>query len=82
LSRISSLISGQVKSDGTSAWDAFVEDEKLRKIDNITDQGMAALSISRVSRQLGHHHDAKIQNSRSQQRKRDRRVRLRSSTAI
>jgi DNA-binding XRE family transcriptional regulator len=42
--KVGPLISEQVKSDGTSAWDAFVGDEKLRKVHNITDQEMAALS--------------------------------------
>jgi predicted transcriptional regulator len=38
------LISEQPKSSGMSAWDAFVSDEKLRKVHNITDQEMVALS--------------------------------------
>src|SRR5260370_31484146 len=38
------LISEQPKSSGVSAWDAFVRDEKLRKIHNITDQEIVALS--------------------------------------
>jgi hypothetical protein len=39
-------------------------------------------TISRASRQCGHHHDSKIQNSRSQTRKQGRRVPLRFNTAI
>jgi hypothetical protein len=42
------LISEQPKSSGLSAWDAFVRDEKARKIHNITDQEMETLS--RVAR--------------------------------
>jgi excisionase family DNA binding protein len=38
------LISEQPQFSGVSAWDAFVRDEKLRKIHNITDQEMVALS--------------------------------------
>lgn len=38
------LISEQPESSGVSAWDAFVGDERLRKIHKITDQEMAALS--------------------------------------
>lgn len=33
---VGSLISEQQKSDGASAWDAFVRDKKARKIHNIT----------------------------------------------
>ena len=39
--RLGSLIS---EPGGTSAWDAFVKDVKLRKIPNITDQEMETLS--------------------------------------
>ncbi len=42
--RVRVLISEQPKSSGVSAWDAFVRDEKLRRIHNITDQEMAALA--------------------------------------
>jgi transcriptional regulator with XRE-family HTH domain len=41
---VGSLISEQQKSDGTFAWDAFIKDEKLRNIHNITDQEMQTLS--------------------------------------
>lgn len=46
--KVRSLISEQQKSDGASAWDAFVEDKKARKIHNIADQEMETLS--RVAR--------------------------------
>src|SRR5260370_42242237 len=40
--RVDSLISEQRKSGGSSAaWDAFVKDEELRRIHNITNQEMA-----------------------------------------
>jgi hypothetical protein len=42
--KVGSLISEQQKSAGTSAWDAFLRDEKLRKIHKITDQEMETLS--------------------------------------
>jgi len=42
--KLGSLIYEQQKSDGTSAWGAFVKDVKLRKIHNITDQEMETLS--------------------------------------
>src|SRR5260370_12149648 len=42
--RVDSLISEQRKSGGSSAWDAFVKDEELRRIHNITDQELALLS--------------------------------------
>ena len=42
--KVASLISEQQKLDGTSAWDSFVKDAKLRKILNITDQEMETLS--------------------------------------
>jgi hypothetical protein len=38
------LISEQPESSGVSPWDAFVRDEKLRKIHNLTDQEMAVLA--------------------------------------
>ena len=38
------LISEQPMSGEASSWDAFVRDEKLRQINNITDQEMAVLS--------------------------------------
>jgi DNA-binding XRE family transcriptional regulator len=38
------LISEQPKSSEVSAWDAFVKDDKLRKIHSITEQEMAILS--------------------------------------
>ena len=37
------LISEQPKSTGSSAWDAFVKDVKLRKIHNMTDQEVELL---------------------------------------
>jgi transcriptional regulator with XRE-family HTH domain len=42
--KVGSIISEQPKSDGTSAWSAFVKDMKLRKIHNITNQEMEFLS--------------------------------------
>ncbi len=42
--KIGSLISEQQRSEGNTAWDAFVNDEKLRNIHNITDQEMETLS--------------------------------------
>src|SRR5208337_1529145 len=42
--KVGSLISEQPDSSRASAWDAFVRDEKLRKIHDITDQEMAALA--------------------------------------
>ncbi len=42
--KVGSLLSEQQKSDGASAWDAFVRDKKARKIHNITDQEMELLS--------------------------------------
>jgi transcriptional regulator with XRE-family HTH domain len=38
------LISEQLESSGVSAWDAFVRDENLREIHNVTDQEMETLS--------------------------------------
>jgi transcriptional regulator with XRE-family HTH domain len=43
--KVGSLISEQHQSGGASAWDAFVKDEALRKIHNISDQEMKALSV-------------------------------------
>ena len=43
--KVGSLISEQLKSDRTPAWDAFVKDVRLRKIHNITDQEMENLSL-------------------------------------
>ena len=42
--KVGSLISEQQDSGGTSAWNAFVKDRKLRKIHNITNQEMETLS--------------------------------------
>ena len=42
--KVGSLVSEKQKSDGTSAWDAFVKDAILRKIHNISDPEMEALS--------------------------------------
>jgi transcriptional regulator with XRE-family HTH domain len=42
--KVVSLISEQHKSDGTSAWEAFVKDDKLRNVHRISDQEMEALS--------------------------------------
>ena len=38
------LVSQEPKSDGRSVWDEFCQDEGLRKIHDITDQEMRALS--------------------------------------
>jgi transcriptional regulator with XRE-family HTH domain len=42
--KVTSIIAEQQKSEGTSAWDAFVKDVRLRKIHNITDREMEILS--------------------------------------
>jgi transcriptional regulator with XRE-family HTH domain len=42
--KVTSIIVEQQKSEGTSAWDAFVKDAKVRKIHNITDREMEILS--------------------------------------
>jgi transcriptional regulator with XRE-family HTH domain len=42
--KVGSLISEQPDSSRVSAWDAFLSDEKLREIHNISDQEIAALS--------------------------------------
>jgi transcriptional regulator with XRE-family HTH domain len=42
--KVGSLISEQPDSSRVSAWDAFVRNEKLREIHNITDQEMETLS--------------------------------------
>ncbi len=41
---VGSLVYEQPESEGSSAWDAFLKDENLRSINNITDQEMDMLS--------------------------------------
>jgi hypothetical protein len=38
------LVAEQSKSDGRSVWDEFCQDERLRKLHEITDHEMRALS--------------------------------------
>lgn len=49
---VGSIISDHQSSEGTSAWDAFVQEEKFREIHKITDQEMQTLSHVAVMGQV------------------------------